>query len=281
MTNARYRNEPLDNAALMAVAPSIFATEPWHKMSDRYAFIPTIQIVERMRAEGFQPYKAVQSRTRIEGKSEFTRHQIRFRDVRHGTAALMPELGHLFAELILTNSHDGASKYVLDAGLFRLVCLNGMTVDAGQYGQISVRHSGDADGVINASYEVVEEFPKVLNSVEEFSRLQLTAGEQKAYAAAALELRYDDGAAPVMPEAILRPKRREDAEPTLWNTFNTAQEHLLNGGARGSQIITDPNTGRRRVKHASVRVVNGISESTNLNRALWRLSEEMRKLKSN
>jgi hypothetical protein len=34
-------------------------------MSARYAFIPTIQVVEKMRSEGFLPVAASQSRTRI------------------------------------------------------------------------------------------------------------------------------------------------------------------------------------------------------------------------
>ena len=61
-------SEPMNNDQLMRVAPSIFATEPWHRMSERYAFIPTIQVVDKMRSEGFVPMAAIQSRTRIEAK---------------------------------------------------------------------------------------------------------------------------------------------------------------------------------------------------------------------
>jgi hypothetical protein len=58
-------NTPLTNDQLMRTAPSVFATQPWDKMSARYAFIPTIQVVEKMRSEGFLPVAASQSRTRI------------------------------------------------------------------------------------------------------------------------------------------------------------------------------------------------------------------------
>lgn len=47
----------LSNDELKAIAPSIFANEPWHAMSDRYTFIPTSVIVDRMRNEGFVPVK--------------------------------------------------------------------------------------------------------------------------------------------------------------------------------------------------------------------------------
>ncbi len=63
----------LTNEQLMAKAPSIFADRPWEGMSARYTFIPTINVVDKMRAEGFQPYSAVQSRTRVEGKGDSRR----------------------------------------------------------------------------------------------------------------------------------------------------------------------------------------------------------------
>lgn len=263
------QNTVLSNDELRAYAPSVFATEPWQGMSSRYTFIPTIQIVEQMRNEGFLPVKAVQSRTRIAGKGDFTKHQIRFRDIRGGTGPVLNHLGQLFAEIILTNSHDGASAYSIDAGLLRLICMNGLTVCAGEHNAMKVRHSGSADGIIEASYEVVEQFPKVLESVEQFSQLRLTAPQQNAFADAAIALRYDDNA-PVQAAQVIRPRRTADADPNLWNTFNTVQEALVSGGIRGK----NPQTGRR----AKVRAVSGISENTRLNKALWLLTEHMAKL---
>lgn len=265
-------NTALTNDQLMRTAPSIFASQPWEKMSARYTFIPTIQVVDKMRNEGFVPVAAFQSRTRIEGKQEFTKHLIRFRDVRNGDAPAVRTLGTIYPELVLTNSHDGASAYKLDAGLFRLVCTNGMVVSEGNVSQINVRHSGSADGIIEASYQIVEEFPKVLESVEHFAQLRLNAGQQQAYATAALALRYDEGEAPVIPAQVIRARRSEDRDATLWNTFNVVQENLVNGGLRGQ----NPETHRR----LRTRAVSGISENTRLNKALWTLTEEMRKLAS-
>lgn len=263
-------NEPLSNEQLMRVAPSIFAAQPWERMSNRYTFIPTIQIVDKMRAEGFQPVAAMQSRTRIEGKQDFTKHLIRFRDVRNGNAPAIRTLGEIYPEIVLTNAHDGASAYKLDAGLFRLICLNGAVVSAGNVSQINVRHTGSADGIIEASYQIVEEFPKVLESVEQFAQLRLNAPQQTAFATAALALRYDDNEAPVTAQQIMRPRRTADTEPNLWNAFNVAQENLLDGGLRGRSPET-----RRNLR---TRAVTGISENTRLNKALWTLTEEMRKL---
>jgi Domain of unknown function (DUF932) len=268
MTSNARRNTPLSNEQLRQIAPSIFATQPWQRMSDRYAFIPTIEIVDAMRVEGFVPVHAAQSKTRIEGKQDFTKHVIRFRDFRTGDAPAIRSLGQIYPELVLTNAHDGGSAYKIDAGLFRLVCLNGMTVQSGNLSQINVRHTGSPAGIIDASYQLVSEFPKVLESVERFAALRLEAPQREAYATAALALRYDDPqTAPVSAQQILRPKRDEDATPTLWNTLNTVQEHVIRGGLRGR----NPQTLRR----VSTRPVSGISEDARLNKALWVLTERM------
>lgn len=272
MTNNINRtNEALSNNQLMRLAPSVFATEAYEKMSERYAFIPTIQIVEKMRSEGFMPFAATQSRTRIEGKRDFTKHVVRFRDVRKGDAPAIRTLGTIYPELILTNAHDGGSAYKIEAGLFRLVCLNGLTVCDSTVSEMHVRHSGSVDGIIDASYEVVENFPKVLTSIEEFAALRLSAPQQNAFAEAALELRYDDEKPPVSVAQVLTPKRRDDVEPTLWNTFNVTQENLVGGGLRYR------NESRRRMK---TREVTGISENSRLNKALWTLTRRMNELAS-
>lgn len=267
-----YRNQPLNNDQLMRFAPSVFATKPWQAMSARYSFIPTIQVIEKMRTEGFLPYSAQQSTTRIPGKADFTKHLVRFRDVRQGTGPAIQSLGQIFPELVLINSHDGLSSYQLQAGFFRLICLNGMICADGSFSPINVRHSGDVSDVIEASYEVVEQFPRVLASVESFQQKLLSAGQAEAYGAAALTLRYDEDEAPVTPRDIIRPRRSEDQPSTLWNVFNRVQENLTQG-QKGLHGWTE--TGRRIRK---TRAVKSISEDTRINKALWTLTEKMRDL---
>jgi Domain of unknown function (DUF932) len=259
----KFGASPLDNDSLRRLAPSIFAVQPCQQMSAKYTFIPTIQVVEKMRQEGFQPFAAMQSRTRIDGKRDFTKHMIRFR---HAEAVPINRLGGLYPEIVLVNAHDGGSAYRIEAGLFRMVCFNGMIV--GEHaGSMRVRHSGSAAGIIEASYEIVEEFPNVLESAERFHQLRLTAPQQEAFAESALSLRYDEGQAPVQPAAILRVHRTEDSTPTLWSTFNVVQENMVNGGIRGR----NPETQRR----VRTRAVSGISENQRLNKALWSLTERM------
>lgn len=265
---------PLTNDELRAIAPSIFAEKPWHAMSAKYAFIPTIQVVERLRGEGFLPFQAMQSRSRIEGKGDFTKHMIRFRDMRQGVARVNVGGDLVVPEVLVINAHDGMSAYHVMSGIFRFICENGLVLCDGESSHASVRHSGNTDGVIDVTYELVEQFPKVLESIERFSALRLEAPQQVAFATAALALKYDEGAAPITPQELVAPSRTEDAAPTLWNTLNVVQEHLIDGGLKYRK--QDPTTGKRR--RGTTRAVSGISENTRLNKALWTLANEMHKL---
>ena len=261
----------LTNDQLRAAAPSIFAAEPWHAMSDKYAFIPTVTVVDKMRAEGFVPVKAIQSRTRIAGKGDFTKHQIRFRQIDAVPTEIT--LGGIVPEVVVTNSHDGASAYEIAGGLYRYICTNGLMVDDGIVQSLKVRHTGNADSVIEASFEVIDAMPRALESVNNFRQLQLAPPEQAAFATAALALRYDESEAPITPAQVITPRRYQDRGTDLWTTYNVAQENLVSGGLRGR----NPETLRR----ARTRAVQGISENTKLNKALWTLAEEMAKLKAN
>src|SRR6476660_6261236 len=73
---------PLAEDQMRSAAPSIFATGKHESRSDRYAYIPTIEVLRGLRQEGFEPFMVAQSRSRIEGKTDFTKNMIRLRHVR-------------------------------------------------------------------------------------------------------------------------------------------------------------------------------------------------------
>jgi hypothetical protein len=75
---------------------------------------------------------------------------------------------------------------------------------------------------------------------------------------------------PVTESQILAPRRFEDRRDDMWTTFNRVQENMMKGGLRGRN---------RSSRTTTTRPVNGIDQSVKLNRALWVLAEEMRRLK--
>ena len=260
--NEIQRNEPLTNDQIFSIAPSIFAAEKHDSRSDKYAYIPTINIVEGLRKEGFFPFFACQSRTRDESRHEFTKHMIRFRKY---DQIFGPEAN----EIILINSHDGTSSYQMLAGVFRFVCCNGM-VAGDTVENIRIPHKGRiVDDVIEAAYTIVDDFEIIDRSKEIMKSTVLTLPEQEAFASAALTLKYDEEA-PIAPRQLLLPKRIEDNKNDVWCTFNRVQENMMKGGQRGFSA-----SGRR----VRTREVNSIDTNVKLNKALWVLAEKMAELK--
>ena len=257
----------LDNDALRLIAPSIFAAHPWEAMSQRYRMAPTIEVVDMLRDKGFLPVRAQQSRARIPGKADFTKHMIRFRpaDLIDGPLAV----GDIFPELVLTNAHDGTSAYKFDMGLFRLACSNGLVVKSEDIGGISVRHSGGDDfaqRVIDVTYEVLDQGPKTLAQVETFRQLQLSPPQREIFAQAAHELTSNES---ITPEQLLHARRQADIGTDLWKTSNVVQENMTQGGLRGKSP-----SGRRYTS----RPIKSVGEDVRINKALWTLTERMAQL---
>jgi len=255
-------NVPLTDAEIFRVAPSIYATTPHESRSSKYTYIPTSTVLDGLRKEGFNPFMVVQSKSRIEGKSEYTKHMLRLRHVNAIATAETPEI-------ILINSHDGTSSYQMLSGVFRFVCQNGM-VCGDTYNDIRVPHRGNiADNVIEAAYTVVEDFETVNNVINEFKHTPLALPEAKIFAEAALSLRYEEEA-PIIPDRLLQIRRRDDIENNLWNTFNVVQENIIRGGLHGKNTAGNRTT---------TRAINSIDTNVKLNKALWTLTEKMAELK--
>ncbi len=257
----------LSDEQIRRVAPSVFAEAAHDSRSSRYTYVPTARVLDGLRAEGFLPVMATQSRSRDASRREFTKHMLRLRRST-GPAVVGEEL----PEIVLVNSHDGTSAYQMLAGIFRLVCSNGMVVGAGRATEIRVPHQGDIVGrVIEGAYSVVEDFDRVRESAESMKALPLLTGEQRMFAQAALVAKYGEETPAISVDQVLTPNRSEDLGNDLWRTFNRVQENLVRGGLR-----TRSANGRR----MRTREVAGISQNVQLNRALWTLAEEMKKLKA-
>jgi hypothetical protein len=268
--------QPLTIDQIARVAPSALAVNAHESRSSRYTYLPTVEIIEGMQKAGFLPFSANQSRTRDDSRSNHTKHMIRFRHV----DAIRPlAVGDSLPEIVLINSHDGTSAYKLIAGVFRILCGNGMIVAESVLASISVQHKGSIiDNVIEGSLKIAEQSQGVLDTVKKWGQLQLTAGEQSAYAEAAHTLRFGDSegvtTTPITAAQLLTPRRRDDNGNDLWRTFNRVQENTIRGGLRA---VTVENGQRRRV---TSRPVKGIDQDVKLNRALWQLAQKMAELKA-
>ena len=267
-------DSPLSEDQMRAAAPSVFAEGKHASRSERYTYIPTIEVLRGLRKEGFEPFMVAQGASRIEGKAEFTKHMIRMRHA--GQVQARPEAN----EIILINSHDGASSYQMLAGMFRFVCCNGLVVGE-VVEDIRIPHKGNIQGeVIEGAFRVLDEFEVVSEHTEAMKALQLAPAEEMAFATAALALRFGEQTieqtgghqpAPVTARQLIDARRSDDLGNSLWNTLQRVQENVIRGGLAGRSA-----QGRK----LQTRPVASIDRGVSLNRALWTLAEEMRKIKA-
>ena len=267
-------DQPLSEDQMRAAAPSIFAEGKHASRSERYTYIPTIEVLRGLRKEGFEPFMVAQGASRIEGKAAFTKHMIRMRHAGH--VQTKPEAN----EIILINSHDGASSYQMLAGAFRFVCCNGLVV-GDVVDDIRIPHKGNIQGeVIEGAFRVLDEFQIVDQHVEAMKALPLEPREEIAFATAALALRFGERPveetgghrpAPVTAEQLNEARRIHDVGHNLWTTFQRVQENVMRAGQPGRSV-----QGRR----LQTRPVASIDRGVSLNRALWMLAEEMRQIKA-
>lgn len=284
--NTTHEWKPMDSTEIARFG-SVVATRPAQRVSGRYTFIPTIQVVEQFEKVGFLPVKISEARA-TEERRGFQKHIIRFR---HRDAQPVG-LDGLFPEIVLTNSHDAGAAFVLLAGIFRLVCTNGQVVGEHLTGSHRVHHVGYTDAkVITAVNRISDELPRVMQRVEAFRQIEVTANDREAHALLGLVTKYgiEEVARRNFDTRLLaEPTRTADRENHLWNSANVIQEKLVEKGAgiertrrqRGRRWVQDENRNWTRVP----RMVEGLrtsrpvvspAENVKLNQALWMLGEAM------
>lgn len=266
----------LTDDQLRAQAPSVFADAAHESRSSRYAYIPTSRVVEGLRSEGFAPVKVQVSRVRDGERKGFEKHMIRFRQLDS-----IVKVGEVHPEVVLVNSHDGSTSYKLSAGLFRLICSNGLVVPQGEVDEVRIKHTGAniVHDVIEASFRVLGQSTTAIETASRWGQLQLTDGEQTALAIGAHHARFADAAGeidtPIEPAQLLSARRMDDRKNDLWTVFNRIQENVIKGGLSG--VARDADGKKRRV---TTREVKGIDGNLNLNKAIWKMAEHLASLKT-
>lgn len=259
----------LSDEQIHAQFPTIFATQPYHAMSEQYVPLPTFTVLARLREEGFAPTSVMQARTRKEDKRDHVKHLIRFRQVEMlGTRA--PG----FFEFLMINSSDGSSAYQFLAGWWRTVCSNGLIV-GDRLLEVHVPHIRvTLDEIMAATFSIIAQSARVVQVVEEMGQIQTSQQEQLLLAREALSLRYPqivEGslAQLLTPDDLLAPRRHEDRKNDLFTVTNRIQENVMKGGIKKT-------VGYCKTRRTGA--VNGISETVSFNTKLYRFADTIRRV---
>ena len=113
---------------------------------------------------------------------------IRFRNLN----VQLSQVSDSVLETVLVNSHDGSSAYELSMGMFRLACLNGLMVSEGLIEKIHQHVGSIIDRVINESTRLLENAPKIMETIRTMCAIQLSQQEQLILAEKSHKLRFDE-----------------------------------------------------------------------------------------
>tara|TARA_B100001094_G_C18112055_1_gene761769 strand:- start:112 stop:888 length:777 start_codon:yes stop_codon:yes gene_type:complete len=252
-------NNSLTRTELLELVPSAFVGHQSPKVSNKYTFISTATVLDDMGRLGWEPFNASQRKSRKSEDSMFTKHMIRLRNNDVG------KIGDSIPEVILTNSHDGRNAFTLHAGLFRLVCSNGLVIADTTFEQVKIKHQWYSfDEIRKIMDGMLEVVPKVITQVQELNSVSLNDDQQIDFASKALLTRYPNGNENLNVEDLLSPVRQGDRGDQLWKIFNVVQEKLIKGG-----LVFN----NKKEKMQKLRPIINIDRRIEVNKKLWELTE--------
>ena len=271
LTSIGYKVASIED--IVKYSPAAFSTHESPKVSNRYSFVPTLELLYALEKLNWNP-----THTRQNGSGSYARHIVRLTN---------PELGYMDLksdnvkpQIVLDNSHNGMSPAQLHIGLFRLVCSNGLIVAMpGMFTSVRLRHVGIDMKEMKELLEVVaNQYTNVGRHIGDMQQVILNSDQREEFVIKAIAAREphvfvkDDGTIDmkkattiIKPNQIVEPLRGEDKREDLWTTFNIVQERLVKG-----EFDRQTMNGRR----TKPRGINNASRHINFNIKLWKLAEE-------
>ena len=246
----------LSKDELREVAPSIFSTKPSPEVSKKYSHIPTDRLIDDMELLGWNVIDAKEVNARTKGTKGYQKHLVVFRndDIvinqmpnnivesstsptgyrrTNGTFAKKNPIDTVFPQILLTNSHDGKNAFTFTAGLFRMVCENGLVISTNEFEKVSIRHMGyDFEELQKQVTEMVEQLPLTVESMNKMIDTQMNQKMIMDFAKDMLAVRFPEDELKritIDMDEFITPVRPEDKGDDLWSVFNVIQEKIIEG----------------------------------------------------
>jgi hypothetical protein len=210
-------------------ANSVFTDTASPNVSSKFTHIPTHKVIEDMSQLGWGVVDAKQVKAR-KGQG-FQKHLVVFRNpdvVINGADG-----DTVFPQILLTNSNDGKNAFTFTAGLFRLVCENGLVISTQEFENVKIRHMGYTFEELQTQIRaMVEQLPLTVESMNKMKAVELDETSIVEFAEKALATRFKEDELEnikVDLDKLLEPTRPEDKGNDLWSVFNVLQEKILEG----------------------------------------------------
>jgi len=232
------KHEALEDNEIKYLAPVAFKSEMSTQeiadlgLSNHYSFVPTMNVVRDLQTMGWDCVDAKQVKARKKSTNGYQKHMLTFEHPKYKVEGVEE-----YPQLLLTNSHDGGNAFQLSAGIFRLVCSNGLVIKTEDYGTQRLIHKGYS---FEAVQEMVEGFiatiDETMTRITAMKRTQLDKDQMTEFAKQAALLRFTSKSyneenidKVVYIDELLDATRKEDNGNAVWEVFNRVQERLVGG----------------------------------------------------
>jgi len=210
-------------------APSVFTMKPSKEVSKHYTHIPTTKVINDMRTLGWDVVDVKEVKARKAKTRGVQKHLVVFRNPE---VVINGQDGDtVFPQILLTNSHDGKNAFTFTAGLFRLVCENGLVISTTQFEDVKMRHMGYTFEDLQQNIrEMVEKLPLTVESMNKMKEIEMGEKAALEFAKRALETRFDENQMKrinIDLNELLKPVREEDKGNDVWSIFNVVQEKII------------------------------------------------------
>ena len=249
-------NNQLSKDELREIAPSIFSTKPSPEVSKKYSHIPTDKLIDDMELLGWKVIDAKEVNARTKDTKGYQKHLVVFRNPdivinqmpknivesstsptgyrrTDGTFAKKNPIDTVFPQILLTNSHDGKNAFTFTAGLFRMICENGLVVSTNEFEKVAIRHMGyDFEELQKQVTEMVERLPLTVESMNNMIDTKMNQKSILKFAKDMLAVRFPEDELrriTIDMDEFITPVRPEDKGDDLWSVFNTIQEKIIEG----------------------------------------------------
>lgn len=209
------------------VRPTVLTQYKAHSSrSEKYSFISTGDVIEKFQSFGFT-HKLIKEEKCRGHYAGYGTHLIA---LSHQDIQMKEFKNEVQPQLLLRNSYHGRTRILINLGMFRLVCKNGLML-GNSFQAISFKHIGitssDVEQVLATMKDSYEN--KVAPLVSSLKSISMTEEEQMIFAQAALNKRLESLTKKVIStdaEALLMTRRIEDQGSSAWNVLQRVQENL-------------------------------------------------------
>ena len=221
----------MSDEQIKEIAPAVFTQKPSNEVSKHYTHIPTTKVINDMRTLGWDVVDVKEVKARKAKTRGVQKHMVVFRNP---DVVINGEDGDtVFPQILLTNSHDGKNAFTFTAGLFRLICENGLVISTTQFEDVKMRHMGYTFEDLQENIrEMVAKLPLTVESMNKMKEVEMKQEQALEFAKRALETRFDEkqmNRIKVDLDALLTPTRVEDTGNDVWSVFNVVQEKIIDG----------------------------------------------------